>query len=165
MVFEKASDDTHQTKFLIRPNRSMTATGMIIFVCLVGFAVLLVAIRFVVLGAWMVLPFAVLEIGLIAAGFWLYERASRYRETVQISSNNILVTQESVRGHSTCEFDPHWVQVTLREDPRGWYPSRLLVRSKSKQVEIGACLTNYERVTLSAALIKSMARSRLGVAT
>ncbi len=54
----------------------MTAKGMTLFVIFVGLAVFLVAIRFVLLGAWVILHFAILEVALLAAGFWLYERAS-----------------------------------------------------------------------------------------
>ena len=68
MILEKAEPEEHQYAFLIRPNRSMTARGMMVFVCFVGLAVFLTAMRFVLLGAWIVLPFAILEIGLLAAG-------------------------------------------------------------------------------------------------
>ena len=134
----------------------MTARGMIVFVLLVGIGVFLTAMRFVLLGAWVVLPFALLEIGLLAAGFWLYERASRYRETVKISSSSFEISQESVRCHKTWSFNPHWVKVTLRPDPNNWYPSRLFVRSHGEQVEIGACLTNQEREELSRVLKRSL---------
>ena len=134
----------------------MTAKGMTLFVLMVGVGVFLVAVRFVLLGAWVILPFAVLEIGLLAAGFWLYERASRYRETVQVSSNSFLITQESVNACQTWRFNPHWVQVSLKLDPNGWYPSQLLIKSHAEQVEIGACLTNQEREELSTAIKKSM---------
>jgi uncharacterized membrane protein len=156
MILEKAEPEEHQYAFLIRPNRSMTARGMMVFVCFVGLAVFLTAMRFVLLGAWIVLPFAILEIGLLAAGFWLYERASRYRELVKISSDNLEVTQESVRSHRTWRFNPHWVKVTLRLDPENWYPSRLFIGSHGEQVEIGACLTNQEREELSKVLKRSI---------
>lgn len=156
MILESTDVDEHRCEFLIRPNRSMTAKGMSLFVFMVGMGVFLVAIRFVLLGAWVILPFAVLEVGLLAAGFWLYERASRYRETVQVSRNSFLITQESVNACHTWRFNPHWVQVTLKLDPDDWYPSKLLIKSHGEQVEIGACLTNQEREELSTAIKQSM---------
>ena len=156
MILENADTEEHRCDFLIRPNRSMTVKGMTLFVLLVGVGVFLIAIRFVLLGAWVILPFAVLEIGLLAAGFWLYERASRYRETVQLSRSNFLITQESVNARQTWRFNPHWVQVSLMLDPNDWYPSKLLIRSHGEQVEIGACLTNQEREELSIAIKQSM---------
>ncbi len=159
MFVEETGSDEYRAEFLIRPNRSMTAKGMIVFVCLVGLAVFLVAIRFVLLGAWVVLPFAILEIVLLAAGFWLYERASRYRETVRVSRDKFYIAQESVQGLKASKFNPDWVQVVLKLDPADWYPSRLLIRSHSKQVEIGACLTNQEREALSKALIQAISQT------
>ncbi|MBT3205911.1 MAG: DUF2244 domain-containing protein [Gammaproteobacteria bacterium] len=156
MILEKADPNEHQYDFLIRPNRSMTAKGMTLFVIFVGLAVFLIAIRFVLLGAWVILPFAILEVALLAAGFWLYERASRYRETVQLSRKNILITQESVKGRESWQFNPHWVQVVLSLDPDDWYPSQLFIRSHGEQVEIGTCLTNQEREELAKALKQAM---------
>jgi len=156
VILEKTDPDEHLYDFLIRPNRSMTAKGMTLFVVCVGLAVFLIALRFVLLGAWVILPFAILEIGLLAAGFWLYERTSRYRETVRLSRKNILITQESVKGKKSWQFNPHWVQVSLSLDAKDWYPSQLFIRSHGKQVEIGACLTNKEREDLSRALKHAM---------
>jgi len=134
----------------------MTAKGMMLFVVLVGITVFLIAIRFVMLGAWVILPFAILEVALLAAGFWLYERASRYRETVQLSRKSILITQESVKGQKSWQFNPHWVKVTLSLDQKDWYPSQLFIGSHGQQVEIGACLTNQEREDLTKALKQAM---------
>ena len=129
---------------------------MMFFVALVGLGVFLVAMRFVLLGAWVVLPFAILEIGLLAAGFWLFERSSRYRETVHLSRNSFLITQEGVQGKKTWSFNPYWVKVSLTADPIEWYPSKLLIKSHGEQVEIGACLTNQEREDLSKAIRQSI---------
>jgi uncharacterized membrane protein len=158
MILEHADVDDNRCEFLIRPNRSMTAKGMVFFVAVIGLGVFLIAIRFVLLGAWVILPFAVLEIGFLAAGFWLYERASRYRETVQLSRDSFLITQDGVNVRRSWRFNPHWVQVNLKLDPNDWYPSRLLIRSHGEQVEIGTCLTNQEREELSIAIKQSMPR-------
>ncbi|MCK4708261.1 MAG: DUF2244 domain-containing protein [Gammaproteobacteria bacterium] len=136
MILENADPDEHQYDFLIRPNRSMTAKGMTLFVIFVGIAVFLIAIRFVLLGAWVILPFAILEIALLAAGFWLYERASRYRETVQLSRKDILITVKSVKGQKSWQFNPHWVQIKLTLDPDDWYPSQLFIGCHGKQVVV-----------------------------
>jgi uncharacterized membrane protein len=156
MILENAVVDENRCEFLIRPNRSMTAKGMVLFVLLVGVGVFLIAMRFVLLGAWVILPFAVLEIGFLAAGFWLYERASRYRETIQLSRDSFLITQDGVNMRRSWRFNPHWVQVCLKLDPNDWYPSKLLIRSHGEQVEIGSCLTNQEREELSIAIKQSM---------
>ncbi|MBC8209820.1 MAG: DUF2244 domain-containing protein [Gammaproteobacteria bacterium] len=152
MLIEKSDSGHDRYDFLIRPNRSMTTKGMIVFVLLVGVGVFLTAIRFVLLGAWLVLPFAILEIALLVAGFWMFDRASRYREMVQVSRDRFLITQESVRGKKIWKFNPFWVQINLTLDPDDWYPSQLFVQSHGDRVEIGACLTDQEREELLAAL-------------
>lgn len=149
-------DSKQKFRFLIKPNRSLTAKGMILFVVLVGIAIFLVALRFVLLGAWLVLPFAFLEIVMLAAGFWLYERASRYSETVEINGNKLLITKSSIQSVTKWELNPHWVRFVLKKDPKEWYPSKLLICSHSDRVEIGACLIDAEREELLDALRDAM---------
>ena len=156
MISEREGHKEHCYEILIKPNRSMTANGMMLFVFLVGVAVFLVTLRFVLLGAWVVLPFAALEVVLLAAGFWLFERASRYRETVRLTQTRFSIVQEGVNGRRSWDFNPHWVRVNLLLDPSDWYPSKLLIKSHDQQVEIGACLTNQERDELSQALMKKL---------
>ncbi len=156
MILEETGPEEHQYDFLIRPNRSMTAKGMSLFVVFVGLAVFLVAMRFALLGAWVILPFAILEVVLFAVAFWWYEKASRYRETIKLSKNNILITKESLKFRKSWQFNPYWVQVKLLPNANNWYPSQLLIRSQGKQVEIGSCLTNQERQELSEALKNAM---------
>lgn len=111
---------------------------------------LIVTGRFVLLGAWLVLPFALLEIGVLGVSLYLFERASRYSETIQIASDSILITTRSgVEILREYHLQPYWVNIALQRDPRNWYPSKLLLRSPGKCIEIGACLTNADRKTLA----------------
>lgn len=164
MILEEDDLDQHQLVFKIRPNRSMSTRGMWLFVLLVSLAVLLLAFRFYLLGAWVVVPFAFLEVFMLALGFWLFDRSSRYRETLQLSREWVLVTQGGLSGKKEWRFNPHWVKVNLKLDSKEWYPSRLIIAAHGEQIEIGACLTNQEREKLSEAINVAMPKILNGVA-
>jgi uncharacterized membrane protein len=156
MILEKSDLAEHQHVFLIRPNRSMSAAGMWLFVFFVSLAVLLLAFRFYLVGAWVVLPFALLEVGALVLGFWLFDRSSRHNERLQLSRSKFLIVQDGVAGSTEWRFHPNWVKIELCQDPNDWYPSRLVIASRGQQVEVGGCLTDLERKELSEALIKTM---------
>lgn len=122
---------------------------MVLFAA-VAVLTLLVAVRFLLLGAWLVLPFALLEIVVLGVSLYLLERASRYSETIQIAPDGILIiTRSGVKTLREYRFQSYWVQIALQLDPHDWYPSKLVLRSHGECLEIGACLTNADRKTLA----------------
>jgi hypothetical protein len=50
----------------------------------------------------------------------------------------------------------YWTQVRLRQDPRGWYPSKLFLGCHGRQVEVGSRLVESERVQLATDLRSSL---------
>jgi uncharacterized membrane protein len=133
---------------------------MLLFVAIVSFLAIAISLRFVLLGAWMVMPFALLEIIVLGGGFYAYERATAYREVIALRDDQLLVTREARSGNDEWSFQPYWVQVLLQMDPRSWYPSRLLIRSHGRQIEVGSCLTEEEREQLFCDLKGSLTEFR-----
>lgn len=143
---------TFGPSFIIRPNRSLSRRGVWLFfaVCSVGCA--LVASAFAVLGAWPVLPFAGLEVALLGAALYLFYRDGQTVEVISVQGGELSVTRTDWRGTREWRFPLAWVQVLLRRDPRGWYPSRLYLRSHGRAVRIGDFLTEVERERLAGEL-------------
>jgi len=113
----KRSDPTVGLSLTARPNRSLSpavrrwvAAGMCV-------PVLVVATVVTAQGAWLVLPFAGLEVAMIVFAFrWLRAGDGDF-ETVTILGHE-LVVRRSMRGQITeARFNLHWVQVVdLRGD-------------------------------------------------
>lgn len=134
---------------------------MIVFFVAVAVLTLLVAMRFILLGAWLVLPFALLEIVVLGVSLYLFERASCYSETIQIAPDSILIiARNGVTTLREYRFQPYWVQIALQLDPRDWYPSKLLLRSHGESIEIGACLTNADRKMLAKTITTALESCR-----
>jgi len=141
-------------RFVIRPNRSMTRKGMSLVFIGIGVAAVLVALRFWLLGAWMVLPITILELIVLGAAFVIIERETRACETIDLSEKAVSVVQEGWKLNREWRYPTYWVQVIFRPDPKGWYPSHLYLRSHGDTLEIGACLNDDERFQLSQDLSK-----------
>lgn len=118
---------------------------MVWFVAGVGLAAMLVALRFALLGAWIVLPLAVVEIAGLGLAFYLVSRAARRCEIIVVTEDEMRVVRDDGKARQEWRFQPYWVQVILQLDPREWYPSRLFLRSHGRQLEIGSSLTDAER--------------------
>lgn len=135
--------------FIIRPNCSLSWTWMKrlfgVLACCVG----AVAAYFVAIGAWLVLPFAGLEILVIGAGIYANARWSHRREVVELDGNDLRVLRGGRALTEVKRLPRHWTRVTLRQDPRNWYPSLLLLECHEHRIEVGKNLVESERLQLA----------------
>ena len=140
------------------PNCSLTPADAWRFFGLVAFTSLSIAGFFVANGYWPVLPFAGLELALLAFALTASLKRRHYLETLEIGDADITITSRGPGGERATQFSRHWARVTLR-DPRGWQPSRLLIESHGRACEIGAFLTEEERRALGRRLTALVGRT------
>jgi len=150
VVFEQG--DYGSCRFVVHSNCALTwrSTKYLIWFFVACFAA--VGVYFASLGAWLVLPFAGLELVVLVAGFYLSALAGHRREVIEVDGSTLRVLSGGRRLQEVARFPAHWTQVMLRRDPRGWYPSRLLLACHGKGVEIGSRLVEGEREELAAGL-------------
>ena len=67
-------------------------------------------------GAWVVLPFAGLEIGCVGAAFWWLEQSVDDRDRVEISEFGVIVISYRRRGSRRMDFNRGWLATELCGD-------------------------------------------------
>jgi len=143
--------DTDQSgcEFQIRPNCSITVRNAVLFYGAVAMLVIFVGIRFVLVGAWVVLPMATLEVLVLGVVVVMLMRRQRDHEIIRIRNDDVHI-QALVDNETNDYFYPrHWAQVILERNVIDWYPSRLVIRSHGKETEIGSCLLEEDRRQLA----------------
>jgi uncharacterized membrane protein len=106
--------------------------------------VLFVAAAVAAQGAWLVMPFAGIEVAMIILAYrWLRDGDSDF-ETVRTCGQE-LVVERSVRGRrEEARCNLHWVQVVF--EPAGIArKSRLALRSHGRMHPLGELMTEAER--------------------
>jgi uncharacterized membrane protein len=152
MVLARRDPDAANWQFVIRPNRSLSWRETKVFFALTCAVSFTIATVFTALGAWLVFPFAGLE--MLALGGALYVcalRAACY-EVVTIRSGDLEVAKGRRRVTERWVVPRPWAQVRLEPGRHGWYPSQLRIVSHGCGVEVGGCLSEEERRSLAADL-------------
>ena len=149
---------SRQSEFIIRPNGSFHSRTWIWLVTLLAFIALGIALRFAILGYWLILPFALLDVLAVGTVFFLVARHSAYVERVVMSENRVEIFHIQDNADAKWEFPLHWTQIRLEHPRYRGYPARLLLGCKGKWVEIGHCLTDRERGALTQALEREFRR-------
>ena len=136
----------------LAPNCSLTPNGARLFVGSLAVVTFTVAGFFALQGFWPVLPFAGLEIGLLAWAVRASMRRGAEREVIVVSESQVVVERRSPTGSRLSVFPRHWARVTLRDPQRARYPSRLAIESHGRSCEVGQFLTEDERRRLAVRL-------------
>jgi uncharacterized membrane protein len=106
---------------------------------------LVIASAFTIAGFWPILPFAGLEVALLGCALYWSMRKTRVREFVRVDERCVLIRKHEAGRDVELEFSRYWTQVRLVRPKATLWPSRLLLKSKGRSVEIGSFLTNDER--------------------
>jgi uncharacterized membrane protein len=144
------------SRFLIRPNCSLPWRGVVRFyigMVVVSFSI---AIAFAVKGAWLILPFAGLEMLVLGVALYVVARRGSCWQTVSIHGDHIEVFEHDLSSERQRTFKRAWAQVKLEQARINGYPSRLTIRSHGHAVEIGGYLADKEREHLALELRLAM---------
>ena len=103
-------------------------------------------------GFWPVLPFAGLEIAVLAYALWCCARSAALTEVISVEPGRIAVDRGRGQLARVWETPLAWAQVRLDRSGQGWYPSRLVIRSHGKELQLGSFLNEDERQRLAVEL-------------
>ena len=129
---------------MVRPNCSLSWRNALRFylgMITVSFGI---AAGFAWQGAWLVLPFAGLEMLVLGAALYSVGRRCARWQLVSVCEDAVEVTEaDAAAGRH--RFSRAWARVELVPPAIRGYPARLLIRSHGRTVEIGDCLNEEEK--------------------
>jgi uncharacterized membrane protein len=109
-------------------------------------------------GAWPVLPYSLIEVGVLAAAFVAIERRARRVERLVVDGDRVIVERSDGMRCERHEFNRHWLRVDVRA-PQGRCGGALELRYAGESIEFGDALRPAEREALARTL-RRLAASR-----
>ncbi len=99
-------------------------------------------------GAWLILPFAGIEVSCVAVAFWWIERQSRDYDAVEIGDSSVSVVRVRGKRSEVHTFARAWVQIDVEQDRAG-RECLVRLRQSGRSVSLGEFL--HEREVRAAA--------------
>ena len=130
-----------------RRNNSLSSTGRLVAFALIFIVSIGIAAAFATFGAWLILPFAGLEMLVLFFAFRYMERHAADYEQIEIDGDTVKVEWTSAGSLRRGAFNRHWAQVVANGDG-----SRIALRSHGRELEIGRYLNDEQRLDLARAL-------------
>ena len=145
MVSVEKIDNTNYLVSL-KPNSSLTGIYRIIFLGSIAFICITIAVIFFIFGAYLILPFAGLEIAVLFTAFYLSFKWSSKKEKIYISDEIVKIE----KGTNKLEY--HWEEFrtftsfNIQQDKDKFM--RLSFRSKGEDVFVGDFLNEEDKKIL-----------------
>ena len=143
-------------RIVARQNNSLSAKDNVLLLLAIVTVSLLIALSFARIGAWLVLPFAGLELLALAYAFNYVFVHSNDFESITIENDCVVVEKRSYKKVTKTVFQRYWAQVSVRNvENRVALAGKtgLYISSHGKEVEFGGNLINDEqRIELAQAI-------------
>jgi len=132
---------------LARRNNSLSSTGRLLVFAFIFAVSVGIAAAFAVFGAWLILPFAGLEMAVLYLAFRYVERHAADYELIEIDGDQVKVERREGSSTHRDAVSRHWARVVASRDG-----SRLALRSHGRELEIGRNMNVEQRQELAQAL-------------
>lgn len=135
-------------RFVARRNHSPSPGGSLFVVGSLAVVVLAISLGFALSGAWLVFPFAGVDILVVFLAFRYVERHAGDYECIVLDDERVVLESQHSKKIERFEFNRHWLQVSFTEAQRG-ARSRLVLRSHGREVEFGVHMNGEQRAAVA----------------
>lgn len=142
--------------YTARPNCSLDRRGRLCLFVAAAVVCGVISLAFAAFGAWLVLPFAGLELALLAWALRFLDRHAGDYERVVLAGDTLRIETCEWGRSARHEFQRYWAQVRVQAE--GPY-ARVFVRSHGREVEFGR-FRNAEQKLAFAQELRSRAGAR-----
>ena len=123
-------DDATQTgQIVLRPNASGTWRFNLYLLYTLMIVSGTVSIGFLFAGAWMILPFSIIEMGALAACMFYVNRQCNRQEVIKVLDDLVNIEPCVRRPHRTMTYQRLWATYLVSQPPHPWSVSRIAIRS------------------------------------
>jgi uncharacterized membrane protein len=136
-------------RVLLRRNCSIAPRALLLVFALLAALAAGIASAFAALGAWLILPFAGLEIVLLGAAFWVTARHATDFERIERARDRLTVDVSEAERVRHYEMDARRARVRLRG-------GQVLLQAPRTQLEVGRHLDAASRAGFAAELGKRL---------
>ena len=133
---------------------------MLVYLGIAAFTIS-VGVWFFIMGLTLILPFSGIEVLALGAAFYVTAWRGGVQEVISIDKDSIVVESGRHSPERREIFQRAWAKVVLEQSWNSWYPSRLLIRSHGRQLEVGRFLNEQERQGLALELYNALKNNQV----
>jgi uncharacterized membrane protein len=147
---------------VLTPHRSLSPTGFVIFMLVLGGLSFVSGMVFLLHGAWPIFGFFGLDVLLVYWAFRVNYRTARAYEVVTVTASELKLRKVSHHGRiSEWTLNPLWVRLD-RDEHEEYGIERLYLVSRGRRLSIAGFLGPDEKATFAHALSAALGEAKRG---
>ena len=152
MVVSDIDEKTRTGVIVLTPNHSWSWKANVLFLSVLMGVSMTIAFGFLLAGAWLVLPFSIIEMTVVALCIHYCVRQCSRQEVITVSDFEVRI-ERGIRTPTESEsYQRMWAQFLVQPPKHPWDPMTLGIRSHGQYSEIGAFLNRRDKYNLLAQL-------------
>ncbi len=140
------------TRIIAKPNRSASWRANKLVILAIGALSAIIAGGFWVVGAWVILPFAGLEIAALAAALYYVNWQLEYRHVLSFSGDNITIEKGFYRPRQSWRWSRAECYLVIQRPAKADDPALISVCRKGEAISFGEFLNQEGSAELIALL-------------
>ena len=157
MIESRTNEETHSTIVVLRPNNSLTWKLNLVLLLVVAGVSLSIALSFLIAGAWVILPFSLVELILLALCIHYVAKQCARQEVITISEYEVVVEMGIRKPTQKACFQRIWSKFFVRPGERAQDPQKVVIRSHGDELELGEFLNKEDKADLIKILRRTVA--------
>ena len=137
-----------QLMIIARPDQSATWRTNVLLLLALAVPVLAIAAFFAILGAWLILPFAGLELLALGAALYHVNWKQQYRHVITLSEDTVCVDKGYYAPRQRWRFPRQGTGLTITAQQHTWYGPELKVHDRNESVTLGEFLNREDSLKL-----------------
>ena len=147
---------------VLTPHRSLSPTGFLIFMLVLGGISFVSGMVFLLAGAWPIFGFFGLDVLLVYWAFRSNYRTARAYEEVKVTASELTLRKVSHHGRiSEWTLNPLWVRLD-RDEHAEFGIERLYLVSRGRRLPVGGFLGPDEKASFAQALTAALGEAKRG---
>jgi len=118
------------------------------FVSVLAIVTLSIGVYFSLQGAWLVLPYAGIEVIFLMSVFVYWYRRSHKIEVIKFDRQKLVLEKGVSHPESIRDFERFWLKAELAHHAHKWYITRVILRCRNESLEIGEFLNSDDKKQL-----------------
>lgn len=146
------STDGHSCMWILHPNRSMSWRQNCALLAALAVVTLMIALLWSLTGAWLILPFAGLEILCLGACLYYVNWKLSYRQVIRLSDRALTVEQGHYYPKQRWRLDPDRAALAVAPGAHPWDPMTITLYDRHHYLRLGPFLNQDDLTRLLASL-------------
>jgi uncharacterized membrane protein len=129
----------------LQPNRSANWHQNKIIIMVMAAFVMIIAIAWSVMGAWVILPFAGFEVGLLAFLMYRVSYSTYQKQIITIHPDKVIFQAGVYYPNRDLQFIRDHITIKIIEPDTAYEHTKITLEDQHQKVEIGAFLNQQDR--------------------